>query len=58
MTPLGATTMTDAPNTPDEEYYPEFRTVRRGYDPDEVEQVLDELYTSLNDAARRGGGAR
>src|SRR6478752_3261429 len=53
MTPLGATTMTDVPNTPDEEYYPEFRTVRRGYDPDEVEQVLDELYTSLNDAVRQ-----
>ncbi len=52
MTPLGATTMTDAPNTPDEEYFPEFRTVRRGYDPDEVERVLDELYTALNDAAR------
>ena len=50
--------MTDAPNSPDEEYYPEFRTVRRGYDPDEVEQVLDELYTSLNDAVRQGGGAR
>ena len=52
MTPLGATTMTDVPNTPDEEYFPEFRTVRRGYDPDEVERVLDELYTALNDAAR------
>lgn len=45
--------MTDPPNSPDEEYYPEFRTVRRGYDPDEVEQVLDELYTSLNDAVRQ-----
>ncbi|HEY8308124.1 MAG TPA: DivIVA domain-containing protein [Lapillicoccus sp.] len=45
--------MTDAPNDPDEEYYPEFRTVRRGYDPDEVEQVLDELYTSLNHATRQ-----
>ena len=55
MTPLGATTMTDIPNTPAEEYYPEFRTVRRGYDPDEVEHVLDELYTSLNDAAAGGG---
>src|SRR6478609_2442437 len=53
MTPLGNTTMTDAPNDPDEEYYPEFRTIRRGYDPDEVEQVLDELYTSLNDATRQ-----
>src|SRR6478735_10830299 len=53
MTPLGPTTMTDTPNSPDEEYYPEFRTVRRGYDPDEVEQVLDELYTSLNDAVRQ-----
>src|SRR6478672_11975600 len=52
MTPLGATTMTDVPNTPDEEDFPEFRTVRRGYDPDEVERVLDELYTALNDAAR------
>src|SRR6478735_7609517 len=52
MTPLGATTMTDLPNTPDEEYFPEFRTVRRGYDPEEVERVLDELYTALNDAAR------
>ena len=52
MTPLGPTTMTDAPNSPDEEYYPEFRTVRRGYDPDEVERVLDELYTALNEAAR------
>ncbi len=31
--------------------YPEFRTVRRGYDPDEVERVLDELYTALDDAA-------
>ena len=55
MTPLGATTMTDVPNTPDEEYFPEFRTVRRGYDPDEVERVLDELYTALNDAARDVG---
>jgi cell division septum initiation protein DivIVA len=36
----------------DEEYYPEFRTVRRGYDPDEVEQVLDDLYASLSDAVR------
>src|SRR6476620_1477569 len=53
MTPLEPTTMTDPPNSPDEEYYPEFRTVRRGYDPDEVEQVLDELYTSLNDAVRQ-----
>lgn len=52
--------MTDAPNDPpddapddgDEEYFPEFRTVRRGYDPEQVEDVLDELYTSLSDAVR------
>lgn len=44
-------TMTDGPTSEDEEYYPEFRTVRRGYDPDQVEQVLDDLYSSLNDAA-------
>ena len=53
---MGATTMTDASNEPsttsDEEYFPEFHTVRRGYDPDEVEQVLDEVYASLNDAVR------
>ena len=42
---------TDGPTSEDEEYYPEFRTVRRGYDPDQVEQVLDDLYSSLNDAA-------
>ena len=48
--------MTDAPNDvpsdSDEEYFPEFRTVRRGYDPEQVEEVLDELYTSLSDAVR------
>lgn len=45
--------MTDVKNDADAdpgEFYPEFHTVRRGYDPDEVEQVLDDLYTSLNDA--------
>jgi cell division septum initiation protein DivIVA len=56
MTPLGGIIMADAPNdTPDdsdEEYFPEFRTVRRGYDPEQVEDVLDELYTSLSDAVR------
>jgi cell division septum initiation protein DivIVA len=50
---MGASAMTETPDTPgSEEYYPEFRTVRRGYDPDEVEQVLDDLYASLNDAVR------
>src|SRR4051794_17775528 len=44
--------MNDASNGEDQEYYPEFRTVRRGYDPDEVEAVLDDLYASLNDAVR------
>src|SRR4051794_17059240 len=44
--------MSDASNDEDQEYYPEFRTVRRGYDPDEVEGVLDDLYASLNDAVR------
>jgi cell division septum initiation protein DivIVA len=45
--------MTETPDTPgSEDYYPEFRMVRRGYDPDEVEQVLDDLYASLNDAVR------
>lgn len=34
------------------EFYPEFTKVWRGYDPDEVEQVLDELYSSLGDAAQ------
>ena len=42
----------DAPDDSDEEYFPEFRTVRRGYDPEQVEEVLDELYTSLSDAVR------
>jgi cell division septum initiation protein DivIVA len=50
---MGASTMTDTPDSaPSEDYYPEFRTVRRGYDPDQVEQVLDDLYASLGDAAR------
>ena len=50
---MGTSTMTETPDTDaSEEYYPEFRTVRRGYDPDQVEQVLDDLYASLNDAVR------
>src|SRR5829696_1886119 len=50
---MGISTMSDTSDTTgSEEYYPEFRTVRRGYDPDEVEQVLDDLYASLNDAVR------
>ena len=40
MTPLGATTMTDVLNTPDEEYFPEFRTVRRGYEFSRLQQQL------------------
>jgi cell division septum initiation protein DivIVA len=50
---MGTSTMTETSDTAaSEEYYPEFRTVRRGYDPDQVEQVLDDLYASLNDAVR------
>lgn len=45
--------MSDATNEADPEYYPEFRRVRRGYDPDEVEAILDDLYAALGDAARR-----
>ena len=37
----------DAPNDSDEEYFPEFRTVRRGYDPEQVEEVLDEILREL-----------
>ena len=50
---MGTSTMTETSDTAaSEEYYPEFRTVRRGYDPDQVEQVLDDLYASLNDAVQ------
>jgi cell division septum initiation protein DivIVA len=50
---MGTSTMTETSDTAaSEEYYPEFRTVRRGYDPDQVEQVLDDLYASLTDAVR------
>lgn len=37
--------------------YLSFRTVRRGYDPTEVEEVLDELYAAVDDAAKQVGEA-
>jgi len=33
--------------------YPRFRTVLRGYDPTDVHEVLDELYSSLNEAVEQ-----
>ncbi len=33
--------------------YPRFRTVLRGYDPTDVEEVLDELYSALEDAVEQ-----
>jgi cell division septum initiation protein DivIVA len=37
-----------------DEFYPEFLIVRRGYDPEQVEQVLDDLYATLDQAVRDG----
>jgi len=33
--------------------YPRFRTVLRGYDPTDVQEVLDELYSALKDAVEQ-----
>jgi cell division septum initiation protein DivIVA len=45
--------MTETPDTGEsDEFYPEFQIVRRGYDPEQVEQVLDDLYSTLDRAAK------
>jgi cell division septum initiation protein DivIVA len=45
--------MTETPTNQDsEEFYPEFHIVRRGYDPEQVEQVLDDLYSTLERTVR------
>jgi cell division septum initiation protein DivIVA len=42
----------DDKDAPMGEEYPQFRTVLRGYDPSQVEEVLDDLYASLEDAVK------
>lgn len=44
--------MSDDQDVPIGEEYPQFRTVLRGYDPSQVEEVLDDLYASLEDAVK------
>ncbi len=38
--------------------YPEFRTVLRGYDPAQVEEILDEVFAALEEAVKGGDQAK
>ncbi len=38
--------------------YPEFRTVLRGYDPAQVEEILDEVFAALDEAVKVADGTK